>query len=422
MSSSDPHEPAHGGLDGKRRPPVVLLVAVVGLLIGVGAIAVFAFAGTFISDDEPSAAGLGHTNHGSVTKSQIATAPLRADEEFVSLGVPNGSYTPAAPNGGTDDYRCFLLDPNLSTDATLTGVQVVPDNVELVHHAILYRVTPEQISDAQYLDSRDRGPGWTCFGGSLIPAPAGSSALAELDDAPWLAAWAPGGKESIYPRGSGVEMPAGTQIVLQMHYNLREAQGVDSSAIRLRLSNVTQGVTGVHTMLLPAPVELPCLPEENGRLCDRDNAMGDVISRFGEGTGRTIAGLQLLCDGNPLAPKAGKTQSCVRRMSEKTTIMAAAGHMHLLGQRISIDVNPGTPREQNVLDIDNWDFDNQGAKPLKEPVELAAGDTVRVRCTHNPELRSLLPSLAGTEPRYVLWGEGTTDEMCLGVLVTTNPK
>ncbi|NQU36041.1 MAG: monooxygenase [Actinobacteria bacterium] len=422
MTPVDPQDSSERTVDDKPHRPAALLVGVVGLLIAVGAIATFALAGVLTSDDSTDSPAVGNQDHGSVSNPQIATAPLRSNEEFVSLGVPNDSYTPAAPNGGTDDYRCFLLDPELSTDATLAGVQVVPDNLELVHHAILYRVTPDQVADAKYLDTADRGPGWTCFGGSLVPPPAGSSALAELDDAPWLAAWAPGGKESVYPRGSGVEMPAGTQIVLQMHYNLRESQGVDSSSVRLRLSNITKGVSSVHTMLLPAPVELPCLPEETGRLCDRDNAVGDVISRFGEGSGRTIAGLQLLCDGDLRKPKAGNTQSCTRRMSEKTTIMAAAGHMHLLGQKISIDVNPGTPREKNILDIEKWDFDNQGAIPLKKPVELAAGDTVRVRCTHNPKLRSLLPSLAGTSPRYVLWGEGTTDEMCLGVLVTTHPE
>lgn len=422
MTPVDPQGSSNWTEDEKSHRPVALLVGAVALLIMAGIVAAIALVGGTMSDEVSSSSTVEHKGHGSVANSQIASAPLRSDEKFVSLGVPNNSYTPTAPNGGTDDYRCFLLDPELSSASTLAGVQVIPDNLELVHHAILYRVAPNQVADAEYLDSRDRGPGWTCFGGSLIPAPAGSSALNELDDAPWLAAWAPGGKESVYPRGSGVEMPAGTQIVLQMHYNLRESQGADSSAVRLRLSNITKGVSGVHTMLLPAPVELPCLPEETGPLCNRDNAMGDVISRFGEETGGTIAGLQMLCAGDPLKPKAGNTQSCTRQMPQKTTIMAAAGHMHLLGQKISIDVNPGTPREQNILDIDTWDFDNQGATPLKKPVTLAAGDTVRVRCTHNPKLRSLLPSLAGTPPRYVLWGEGTTDEMCLGVLVTTHPE
>lgn len=37
-------------------------------------------------------------------------------------------------------------------------------------------------------------------------------------------------------------------------------------------------------------------------------------------------------------------------------------------------------------------------------------------CTHDAKLRSQLPALEGTDPRYITWGEGTTDEMCLGIL------
>ena len=100
--------------------------------------------------------------------------------------------------------------------------------------------------------------------------------------------------------------------------------------------------------------------------------------------------------------------------------MGVAGHMHLLGRSIKIEVNPGTARAQTVLDIPIWDFDNQGAKPVK-PVQLDTGDTVRVTCRHAQWLRDQLPVVRGQEERYVVWGEGTTDEMCLGILQVTQP-
>ena len=49
---------------------------------------------------------------------------------------------------------------------------------------------------------------------------------------------------------------------------------------------------------------------------------------------------------------------------------------------------------------------------LERPVRAAPGDVVRVTCRHDASLRT-------GEPRYVLWGEGTADEMCLGVLQVT---
>ena len=67
-----------------------------------------------------------------------------------------------------------------------------------------------------------------------------------------------------------------------------------------------------------------------------------------------------------------------------------------------------------------WDFDNQGSKPIK-PARLEPGDTIKVTCHHSQELRDRLPSFEGQPDKYVVWGEGTTDEMCLGLLLVTRP-
>ena len=69
-------------------------------------------------------------------------------------------YTPSAPTGvGTDDYRCFLLDPELDQDAYLTGTHVRPGNPEVVHHVILVRVPPGQVAAAEQRDAAHEGQG-----------------------------------------------------------------------------------------------------------------------------------------------------------------------------------------------------------------------------------------------------------------------
>ena len=93
--------------------------------------------------------------------------------------------------------------------------------------------------------------------------------------------------------------------------------------------------------------------------------------------------------------------------------------MHLLGRAITIDVNKGTEKAKRVLDITNWDFDNQATKALPKPVKLVPGDTLTVTCTHDQSLRDRLPAFKGQPERYVAWGEGTTDEMCLGIVLAT---
>jgi hypothetical protein len=44
-----------------------------------------------------------------------------------------------------------------------------------------------------------------------------------------------------------------------------------------------------------------------------------------------------------------------------------------------------------------------------------------VTCRHDAALRAQLPALRGQQPRYVVWGEGTSDEMCLGIVAVTRP-
>jgi hypothetical protein len=337
--------------------------------------------------------------------------PLRPGEKRMTLSMP-AAYTPSAPNGtGTDDYRCFLLDPHLAKDAYLTGTFVQPGNADVVHHVILFSVPPDMVADAEALDAGVDGEGWTCFGGSGLRDDDG------LNSAPWLGAWAPGGKESVSAPGFGKLLAAGSRIIMQVHYNLLAGPGADQSDTLLRLAPGTADITPLETMLLPAPVEMPCRKKyADGPLCDREASIADLIARVG-GAGNTNNALYLLCGGKPVA---SNTTSCDRTINEPTTIRGVAGHMHLLGRSITIEVNPGTPEAKTILDIPIWDFDNQANKPIK-PVTVDYGDVVRVTCRHVQWLRDKLPSFEGIPDKYVVWGEGTTDEMCLGILTVTRP-
>ena len=141
-----------------------------------------------------------HAADPSATAEPVKETPLRKGERRATLAMP-AAYTPSAPYGsGTDDYRCFLLDPDLSKDEWLTGTTVQPGNPEVVHHVILFQVPPEQIEAAEAIDAEEDGQGWTCFGGT------GLDEFQNVDDAPWIGAWAPGGEESVRKPGYGVKL------------------------------------------------------------------------------------------------------------------------------------------------------------------------------------------------------------------------
>lgn len=337
---------------------------------------------------------------------------LRAGERRTTLQMP-ASYSPAPPTEqGTDDYRCFLLDPNLPEDAWLTGTNILPGNPDVVHHVILFRIDDSLTEAAEAEDARSPQPGWTCFGAMGL-----EGEFDDLDDASWLGAWAPGGRETVVRDGYGVALDQGTKIVMQVHYSLLlhdEGDLSDVSATQIRWRpRAGSALQEVHTVLLPAPVELPCRPDySSGALCTHDASVTDVVARFGERAGQTANLLHLLC-GTEV--RATETESCTRTVQRPMTILGAAGHMHLLGRWITIQANADTPRESELLNIPLWNFDDQAARPV-EPLHLDAGDTLTVTCHHEQTLRDFLPAFEGTEEKYVVWGEGSADEMCLGIL------
>ena len=66
----------------------------------------------------------------------------------------------------------------------------------------------------------------------------------------------------------------------------------------------------------------------------------------------------------------------MRTLGEPITIHGVAGHMHLLGRSLKIEVNPGTPQARTILDIPVWDFDDQGSRPI-DPIRSSRSSRSR---------------------------------------------
>ncbi|HZN18985.1 MAG TPA: monooxygenase [Micromonosporaceae bacterium] len=370
-------------------------------------------------DPTPAGAAGHHLPHHATP---VPAAPLRAGERFVTLTMPR-PYTPAAPPGGIDEYRCFLVDPELTEPAFLTGSQFLPQNADIVHHTIFFRVAPDDVAEARSVDAGTPGDGWTCFGGTGIRGvDRGQRDLGAAGA--WLAAWVPGSGETLLPPKTGYRLEPGTQVIMQVHYSLLATDGrpagADRSGIQLRLAPGDADLDPLQVTLLPAPVELPCAESESGPLCDRVTAVRDVTHRFGQQSGLVIIGLNLYCNGGR-DPVAGPRQHCDQPVRQDGLVYAVGGHMHLLGRSIRVELNPGTSRARVLLDVPVYNFDDQSARELPQPVAVRAGDILRVTCTHDASLRRRLPELRRLPPRYVVWGDGTPDEMCLGFVIWSRP-
>ena len=327
------------------------------------------------------------------------------------------AYLPAAPNKGTDDYRCFLLDPKISADSIIRSIEFVPQRKNYVHHAIIFRVTEADIAEALTADKS--GIGWPCFGGTGL-----GGMLSSFISSPWLSSWAPGRGKDISPAGYGTPIKKGERIVLQVHYNLLAASGgmIETDQSKILIDAIpAKGATvkelGIE--LFAAPVELACPPGVTGPLCDRDQSLIDLATRTTTKSALDSVAINALCRQNPYKPTPSLTSRCDKVMRSSFNIIAAGPHMHLLGRSLKLTLNPGTATEKSILNVANYDFDDQSATVLKSPIAVNPGDTIRIECTFDPTLRQKIPQLKDLEPRYVTWGEGSSDEMCLGIVSTS---
>ena len=75
---------------------------------------------------------------------------------------------------------------------------------------------------------------------------------------------------------------------------------------------------------------------------------------------------------------------------------------------------------QTLLVVPSYNFDNQFGYTLANPVTMTQGDYVKVTCTYSPALRKLNPQTKKLPPRYITWGDGSSDEMCLGTLIVSS--
>lgn len=272
------------------------------------------------------------------------------------------AYTPQIQ---PDDYHCFIVDwPGTQTEY-VTGFRANAGEARVVHHVIAYLATPADIPKAQALDDKDPGPGYTCYGGP------------GFNSAGWLGAWAPGSQGSDYPAGTGVEVPVGSKVIIQVHYNTLTAGPLpDQTSLDFELATQVAKVAKIQPWADPAWLKSGGMPIPA--------ATQGVTHTFSYDPTLFFSG------GKPM------------------TIYAGSLHMHQLGKTAKLAIEHQGGDETCLLDIPSWNFHWQGMYGLETPVTFQPGDKLSLSCEWD-----------NSTMQMVEWGEGTTDEMCLGLFYYT---
>jgi len=322
------------------------------------------------------------------------------------------AYTPKAPAGATDDYHCTVMNPHVNQSSYIISSQFFPGSVE-DHHAILFLVPPDLAATAEA--DNVNGQGWTCFGETPIP----NTGLDQISNTPWLSAWSPGHGADSLPKGTGVLLPAGSLVVMQVHYNLLVGDKPVKNSLVLHTVPASTPLLPLKLDLMPAAPDIPCPAGVTGPLCSRAASLANLGQRFGQSAIDFVNTLETVCGRNPENPPAGDSTSCSWPIHRSGYIVRVGAHMHLLGATFTMVLNPGTPEAKTILDVPDYNFHYQRAYNLTTPVAVSPGDTVQVTCTYDPTLAQELPALRKVPPHFVTWGDGSSDEMCLGLMWTS---
>jgi hypothetical protein len=250
-----------------------------------------------------------------------------------------------------DDYRCFVVD-GIGADRFVTGYEVRPGNLSVVHHVIVFSLGDAQSeADVVARDAAAPGPGYPCFSG---PTDAGAS---------FLVGWAPGGGAREFPAQTGIPLVGARKLVVQLHYNVANSDGMpDRTTVALSLAD--QVTHRAQIISVRGDVNLP-------------PRTVDAVASGTRGLPRSLGDLR---------------------------IWGAALHMHQRGTAAEVSVDRGG--NTCLADLASWSFHWQHMYWYQQPVAVAGGDTLRVTCHYD----------TSSDVTPVKWGESSTDEMCLAYL------
>jgi len=340
--------------------------------------------------------------------SAAAPATAASSSRITTISLTSPRYRPKAAAGTTDDYHCTLLNPHLKKNSYVISSQFFPGSAE-DHHAGLFLLPPSLVAEAE--KANVGGKGWTCFGEAGLP----NEPINEIGSTPFLSVWAPGHGVDDLPKGTGIELPAGTMVIMQVHYNLLVGDRPVTNRLVVKTVPMTTPLLPLKLDLSFAAPDIPCPSGVTGPLCNRAASLAHQGQEFGPSAAVFVDAIEAACGRNPTDPPAGDTTTCTFPVTTSGYIVRAQAHMHLLGQSFKLVLNPGTPEAQTVLNVPDYNFHYQKAYNLAKPVHVTAGEPLQVTCTYDPTLGQELPILRKAPPHFVTWGDGSSDEMCLGL-------
>jgi len=270
--------------------------------------------------------------------SQLGTPDLE-------LQIPIYSSTATS---NSDDYVCFSIPTGLSQDKKIKAIEVIPGNIQTVHHVLVYL---DQFPNSTIVTTPD------CMGGQ----------------GGMIYSYAPGSNPLIFPENNnnkfGSILPSNSSITLAMHYPEGSFGELDSTKVRFYFypeNTIIREVSNdflINEGLFGAPFYLPA------------NQITEITGSFGP-------------------------------TNLDYSLMSVFPHMHLLGRDLVCYAVTPLYDTINLIKINNWDFEWQGSYFFENLVKIPAGSMIYAKGNYDNTVSAENPN-----PVMVQSGFNTEDEM-----------
>ena len=298
---------------------------------------------------------------------------------------------------GPDEYHVFEIDPGFTEDRYITMAEARPGNRRVVHHILAFikpATEPGKASQPltreetarfeQDFILRQEGflmrmkPDVPVYDNGCETASGGNGSRRDgsgMSGAPMpLVAFAPGMDEGAWPAGSAKRIPAGSRILLQVHYSNRSGKvEIDRSMLGFIFAK-TPPAKEVHSRII-----------------------GNVYFKIPAGAENHRVGA---CWTAP----------------EDVTLLQMTPHMHVRGKAMQISAVYPDGRSEVLLNVPRYDFAWQTHYRFTKPIRLPRGGKLLMtgafdnsaKNKHNPD-----------PTKEVRFGEPTYDEMFAALIEYT---
>ncbi|MDJ0839533.1 MAG: hypothetical protein QNK37_23640, partial [Acidobacteriota bacterium] len=267
---------------------------------------------------------------------------LPKKESGWALGEPDLVLTlkkQTIPASGVIDYRYLTLEVPLKEDRWVRAIDFKPGNLEVTHHAVVLILN----ADTQRLETRN-------FKEDIF------------------ASYVPGRGVEVLPEDTGRLLPAGSRLVVQMHYTATGREEVDTSSMGLYFYDEKPK----HKLLMNAGwnynIQIP------------PNAAHHV-------------------------------ERAQHRFDRESILYSFWPHMHFRGKAMSYDLITPDGSKERLLSVPAYNFNWQRIYNLEEPRKIPAGSILRVTAVYdNSDRNPMNPDPSKT----VYFGEQSFEEMLIG--------